>query len=208
MSNEELVVLIQAGERDKIPELWAQVKGLVWKHAMRWDYAFEGRNGATIEDYMQAGFIGLLYAVDYYKPDCGAKFSTILCKCIKTPFSDTAGIRTSKQLRVDSHWISLDAPSTADENSDPLEELIADPNGEEYFLGVERCECHNALEDALATLTEEQRRVIKMRYYNELDPACIAKRMNLNSREVQKLEQAGIRKLRAPAISKNLRTFM
>lgn len=209
MSNEELVALIQAGERDKIPELWAQVKRLVWKQAVKWDNAFNGSGGATTEDYVQAGFLGLLQAIDYHNPEFGTAFSTTLCMCIKTPFEKTAGVRTRTQFNDPlREALSLDAPATTDEDSEPLVELIDDPNSEEYFKGVERRECRDALESALAMLTEEQRFVIKKRYYDELEPAYIAKLMNMSSMEVQKLERAGMRKLRAPEVSKKLRAFM
>ena len=208
MSNEELVALIQAGERDKIPELWEQVKRLVWKQASKWDYALEGRNGATIEDYAQAGFIGFLRAIDCYQPERGARFNTLLCECFNNPFRQTARLYGSKQRNEPSHLASLDAPATTDEDSVPLVELIDDPNSEEYFKGVERRECRDALESALAMLTEEQRFVIKQRYYNELEPADIAKLMGVDALEVYKLERAGMRKLRAPEVSKKLRAFM
>ena len=36
MSNEELVALIQAGDRDRIVELWHQVQRMVYAQATRW----------------------------------------------------------------------------------------------------------------------------------------------------------------------------
>lgn len=209
MSNEELVARIKAGERDKIPELWAQVKRLVWKQAVKWDYALNGSNGATAEDFAQAGFLGFLRAIDYHNPELGTAFSTTLYMCIKNPFKETAGVHTRTQFNDPLRdALSLDAPATTDEDSEPLVELIDDPNSEEYFKGVERRECHDALESALAMLTEEQRFVIKQRYYNELEPVDIAKIMGVDTQEIYKLERTGMRKLRAPEVSKKLRAFM
>lgn len=74
MSNEELVALIQAGDRDRIVELWHQVQRMVYKQATRW----AGLGGTTIEDMTQAGFIAVLRAVDSYDPSRGTKFSTHL----------------------------------------------------------------------------------------------------------------------------------
>lgn len=74
MSNEELVTLIQAGDRDRIVELWHQVQRMVYKQAARW----AGLGGTTIEDMTQAGFIAVLRAVDSYDPSRGTKFSTHL----------------------------------------------------------------------------------------------------------------------------------
>lgn len=36
MSNEELAVLVQAGERERLVELWGQTRRLVLKKACRW----------------------------------------------------------------------------------------------------------------------------------------------------------------------------
>lgn len=36
MTNEELVVLIQGGARDRLSELWAQVRPMALKEARRW----------------------------------------------------------------------------------------------------------------------------------------------------------------------------
>ena len=74
MSNEERVALIQAGDRDRIVELWHQVRRMVYKQAARW----AGLGGTTIEDLTQAGFIAVLRAVDSYDLSRGTKFSTHL----------------------------------------------------------------------------------------------------------------------------------
>ena len=124
MTNEELVVLIQSGERDRIPELWAQVERLVYKHALRWATAFDGRNGATVEDYLQAGFIGFLKVVEYYDPNHGSSFANTLCMYIKTPFSQTARIRTSKQRNEPGHLDSLEAPISGDDDGTPLLDFV------------------------------------------------------------------------------------
>ena len=50
MSNEELVVLIQAGDRGRIMELWQQIQRMVCKQAGRW----AGFGGTTLEDLEQA----------------------------------------------------------------------------------------------------------------------------------------------------------
>ena len=204
MTNEELVALIQAGERDRIPELWEQVERLVRMHARRWDKAFDGRNGATLEDYMQAGFIGFLTAVDSYRTDMGVKFNTVLGMCVKTPFSEVAGVRTSKQRRVDSHWISLDAPATTDEDSDPLAYLIEDPNGQAPFLDIEARELHDAVSAALASLTEDEQEVVRLVYWNGLAFDRIAEKTGRSKADVTAVHSKALRKLRNPSRSKEL----
>ena len=204
MTNEELVALIQAGERDRIPELWLQVERLVRMHAYRWDRAFEGRNGAVLDDYIQAGFFGFLYAVDYYRPDRGSSFAHTLIMCIKTPFEQTAGVKTSKQRRADSYWISLDAPATPDEDSDPLVEFIEDPHGEDAFLEVEDRQLYDAVVAALDTLSAEEKKVIRLRYWDEFTLDQIAAALGQSKRYVSDVHNKALRKLRNPSRHKGL----
>lgn len=209
MTNEELVARIRAGERDRILELWAQVERLVRKCAQRWDRAFEGRNGATIEDYAQAGFIGFLRAIDYYQAERGAKFSTILCECIKTPFADTAGARTVRQSKEPLREpISLDAPATTDEDSEPLGNFIEDPQGESAFLEVEDQQLHDALEAALATLSPEELKVIRLRYWHDFTLDQIAAELGGSQGYAKKVHDSALRKLRHPSRSRELRAYI
>ena len=48
MTNEALAARIRAGERDRLMELWAQVRRFALQQARRWAYL--GRGGATTED--------------------------------------------------------------------------------------------------------------------------------------------------------------
>lgn len=96
MSNEELVALIQAGDRDRIVELWHQVQRMVYKQAARW----AGLGGTTIEDMTQAGFIAVLRAVDSYDPSRGTKFSTHLFQRLRAELSAATGYN-SKRSRFD-----------------------------------------------------------------------------------------------------------
>lgn len=208
MTNEELVVLIQNGERDRIPELWAQVERLVYKHALKWATAFDGRNGATAEDYVQAGFIGFLDAVDYYKPDSGNKFTTVLGLCIKTPFSQTARVRTSKQRHEPRHWDSLDAPVSVDDDGDPLLEFVEDPHDENAFREVEDQQLREVLAAALATLSEDQQRVIRLRYWYGFQTAQVAEVMGVSQTKARQLEAKALRALRRPQISRELKLYL
>ena len=55
MTNEELAALIQAGERERIPELWAQVEKYVWKQANRRALSLEGYGGVTEQKAGRSG---------------------------------------------------------------------------------------------------------------------------------------------------------
>lgn len=120
MNNEELVALIQAGDRGKLVELWTQVRRMVYQQAARW----AGVGGTTLEDLEQSGFIAMLRAVDAYDPT-KAKFSTYLFQRLRSEFSTATGQHT-KQARHDplQNAVSLGAPLIDDDDFDTFADLI------------------------------------------------------------------------------------
>lgn len=168
MSNEQLVAMIKGGERDKLVELWQQVRRMALKEAVRW--AAYRSNGVELEDLEQAGFIALIRAVDSFNPTAGARFSTWYYPIVKDEFQRTAGRRTTKQAQDPlQQAVSLDMPVGEDEDSATLGELIPDPEAEAAVLDVEerdrRDRLHTALEAAIATLPLDLQAAIRGRYY-------------------------------------------
>ena len=163
MSNEELVVLIQSGERDRLIELWQQVRRMALKEAVRW--AAYHSNGVELDDLEQAGFIALMRAVDGFDPAAGAKFSTWYHRILLTEFEAATGRRTEKRRRdpLDAA-ASLDAPITEDSDNISLGDIIPDPAAETAMENVDHWEdqrrLHAALEAAMATLPPELQAVI------------------------------------------------
>ena len=187
MSNEELVALIQAGDRDRIVELWHQVQRMVYKQAARW----AGVGGTTLEDLEQAGFIAVLRAVDTYDPT-KAKFSTHLFQRLRAEFSAATGYNSKRS------WFdplqnagSLDAPLTDDDDSDTFADLpdpaaAAEMGNAEVRIGVAAI---------LAELPEDQQRAVRGKYWHDLT----VDKKTLN---------AAMKRLRHPDCSKRLRAYL
>ncbi len=72
MSNEQLVMLIKAGEdvAENMERLYSQVKGFI--HSIAWKY----RGLAELEDLEQEGYLALYPAIDGYDPERGTRFLT------------------------------------------------------------------------------------------------------------------------------------
>lgn len=157
MSNEELAAAIQRGEREKLPQLWAQVERFVLKHAHRWALALDGAGGITADDLAQAGYLAMAEAVGRFDPEAGGAFMTVLWYALKQEFTQAAGLRTKRErkdpLRLAA---SLDIPATDEEDGEPLEALIAGPQAEQDFETIEAKQLHDALENALHSLTVVQ----------------------------------------------------
>ena len=119
---------------------------------------------------------------------------------IKTAFQEATGCRTERQRRepIDCA-VSLETPLTDEENADVLGDTIPDPAAELAFDDVAAADMaqrlHGALENALATLPQEQADALRTKYYEER-PA--------DARACQK----GLRALRHPSISRYLRGFL
>lgn len=187
MTNEELAALIQAGDRDRLMELWQQVRRMVYKQAAR----LPGWGGATTEDLIQAGFIAMLLAVDSYDP-AKAKFSTYLFQWLRAEFSAAAGQHT-KLARLDPihNAVSLDQP-LEDEEDATLSDFISDPAA---TAEMESMDVRLGVAAVLAELPEEQQKVIHDKYWNDLPVDA-------------KTHAAALRRLRHPDCSKRLKAYL
>lgn len=72
MTNEQLVLRIQAGENvaENMEQLYEQVKSFI--HAIAWKY----RDSGEMEDLEQEGYLALYASIDGYDPAAGANFLT------------------------------------------------------------------------------------------------------------------------------------
>ena len=169
MSNEELAALVQAGERERLVELWGQTRRLVLKQANRWAVYRSG--GAELEDLEQAGFIAVLRAADSFDPAAGCKFSSWLQPFVLDEFTKATGRRSARQAHDPLNGAaSLDVPACPDEeNSSPLGELMPDKRAEDAFADVERREdlrrLHAQLMEALDTLPPYPRAAVMAQYW-------------------------------------------
>jgi len=188
VSNEELVALIQAGDRDRIVELWHQVQRMVYKQATRW----AGLGGTTIEDLTQAGFIAVLRAVDSYDPSRGTKFSTHLFQRLRAELSAATGYN-SKRSWFDplQNAVSLDAPLEDSEDA-TLADFIPDPAA---AAEMGNAEVRIGVAAILAELPEDQQRAVRGKYWHDLT----VDKKTLN---------AAMKRLRHPDCSRRLKAYL
>ena len=198
MSNEELAAMIQSGERERLIELWQQIRRMALKEAVRW--AAYHSNGVELDDLEQAGFIALMRAVDGFDPAAGARFSTWYHRILRTEFEAATGRRTEKQRRdpLDAA-VSLDVPVGEDEDSATLGELQEDPAAaralEDAEKRMQQERLHAALRAAIVTLPPNLQAVIWRHYFcGEIVDA------NAHSK--------ALRMLRAPKCSRALRAYL
>lgn len=218
MTNEELVALIQAGERDRLPELWEQVERFVARQANRLLIAMGDRAavyGLEFDDLYNSGYIALVAAADSYEPEAGMQFIGWLAFHLKNTFSKTGGWygktgdrqKALDPLNKDSTR-SMDAPITGgadDGDKAAFGDFISDPSAVQAFQDVEEREyqeqLHVALERALGTLESDEEAAIRAKYYQGRTLEEIGPRARY-------LVPTALRKLRRPQISAELEQFI
>ena len=213
MCNEELAVLIQAGEREYLPQLWAQVERFVAKQASRRMTATGGFGGVEFGDLYDSGYIALVAAVESFDPKAGGSFIGWLALHLKTAFAEAGGYRSRKQAQDPLHRAgSLDAPTGEDEDGAALVDLIADPVSALEFERVEECQYRAQLRAqlgaALGRLPAHCRNIIWRRFYRGQTFSAIAAEMGIPQEVVRKWEGEALKQLRHPRISRSLRQYL
>ena len=200
MSNEELAAVIRAGKRERLMELWGQVRHIALQQARRWVYL--GRGGVTLEDLEQSAFLALLDALEGWRAEAG-QFLTWYGLRLKAAFTEATGQRTQRD-RLDplDRALSLEAPVGDEDDTLTLADVIPDPQAAEALEGVG--EVWDTLHRAVEGLPEGQREEIRRRYWMNQTTAEISVATGVPEKEVRKLEAAALRALRHPRVSKTL----
>lgn len=184
----KIAVSVQSGDGD-ILALWGMCRRYAMQQATRWHRAFESSGGVELDDLEQSAFIGLLKAVQTWKPESGA-FSTWYTIQLRAVFVEAYGMRT-KRTREDplnKFHLSLDTP--LDENEDgnfTIADVLPDEAAKEAFEDIEQRDFQQAVQAALAQLPDAQREAIISEFW-------------LGQKPDAKTRQAAIRTLRHPKI--------
>ena len=196
ITNEQLAELIKAGDTDAVSLLWTQVERFARMIARRREGAGK-RTGADMDDFMQEAFRAMLEAASYFDSSKEAKFLTIYGWYLKRRFQKLTGyLPNAKKVNPIFLTRSLNEPINTPDGADtPIEELLEDPNAvdpEEAALSL--C-LHDAMRKALDTLPEEQHAAVEGFYYHGVTTDS-------------KLRQKGLRALRSPTLSSELKDFL
>ena len=183
----EIAAAVQAGEAD-ILRLWAAVERFAWQQTLRWVRAEES-------DLLQVAFISLMDTLPTWDVNKG-EFLTLYGIKLKAEFTESCGQRTQRPRcdPINTVCRSMDEP-IGDEDSDlTLGDTISDEAAEEAFEDVEQRDFQQAVQAALAQLTDAQREAIIGEFWfgRKPDP---------------KLRREALRALRHPRIRKPLVEF-
>ncbi|MDE7243942.1 MAG: sigma-70 family RNA polymerase sigma factor [Oscillospiraceae bacterium] len=204
MTNEELVTLIQAGERDRLAELWEQVEKFVAMKARQRMTFSCGAGGVEFDDLYNCGYLALVAATDTYNVTAACSFISWLSLSLKTAFAEAGGYRSKRQAHDPLHCAgSLDAPVGDDTDGATLGDLQADPTAAQDFQNAEDRlfleQLHDALEKAMDQLPTQHGDTLRRRFYQQQTLDEIAADEGVSKEAVRQWQSKGLQALRQEA---------
>jgi RNA polymerase sigma factor (sigma-70 family) len=205
MTNEELAIQIQNGQKDLLHNLWEQVERFVSQQAGIRARQLDGYGGVSYDDLYQSGFLALVEAVQSYDQEKGMSFVGWLAFHLKNAFRDATGYQTDAIHRAK----SIDAPLN-DEDDMTLAHTIPDPTDshEATEERIYREQLRNELEKALGMIPEDCADTIRRQYFQSQTLKQIGEQDGISTSAVRQKAGTGLRKLRNPKISRGLRDFV
>lgn len=215
MTNEELALKIQNGERNLIPTLWEQVERFIYLKSENWYWQHEEtciRCGVALDDLKQVSYFAFLDAIRYYTSADSYKFLTYLVFPLRNRFNEACGIRTKAQAqRPLNRCKSLNAAVPGSEEGITYEDTIIDELAAEDFQraedGIYNEQLRSVLDECLVTLPEVQSAVIRYRYFEGLTVEKAGERVGLTYVQCRNRETEGLRKLRRGKNRERLEVF-
>jgi RNA polymerase sigma factor (sigma-70 family) len=141
---------------------------------------FAGRGGASLDDLTQEGAIALLDAARKWDGTLGVTLATYAWKFVFGAMVKYTSREVAEPGVQDDAFLSIELEADA-----PLPEET-----------LETSECVAIAARELSFLDEKQRRVLRMRFADELDVRTIAEKLGTSKSEVDRIYHGAIDKLR------------
>lgn len=158
--------------------------------------------GTGIEDLVSIGTIGLVKAINTFRPDKNIKLATYASRCIENEI--LMHVRKFSGVRCE---ISIDEPLNVDWDGNEL--LLSDVLGNDednVVWEIEQREEREMIRRAVAALEPREREIIEMRYglggHDEMTQKEVADRLGISQSYISRLEKKIIGRLRDELCSK------
>ena len=154
-------------------------------------------------DVYSFGLLGLLDAVDKFKPELGHRFETYGSRRIRGAMSD--GIRSLQwlprranqaQSRVIEKVVTLDFQTARTPIGVRLEDTLCDPDAGQVSDALELADDYEEVLDAVELLPERERFVIKAHYHDDRRLADIGAELGVTESRVCQLHRRALTMLR------------
>ena len=200
LSNEyelELLQKLETGEKKAREELIVHNLRLVVYIARKFDAA-----GASVEDLISIGTIGLIKAVNTFRPECNIKLATYASRCIENEI--LMYMRKTTVLKTE---ISIDEPLNVDWDGNEL--LLSDilgSDGNEVGGRVEQEDEKRLLNLHIQKLSDREREIMSMRFglsgQKEHTQKEVADILGISQSYISRLEKKILAHLREDLYSK------
>jgi RNA polymerase sigma factor, sigma-70 family len=152
------------------------------------------------DELYNAGYIALVDAVERHDPERGS-FTTIFALCLKKAFAGTLGGQSLRQRNDPLRYaLSFDAPIGGEDDDLKLGDTIIDEDAEAVFKNVEETEyqrqLREELETALSKLPEQQKAILRRRYYAGETLDAVGASLHTTRENVRQRENRALRTLR------------
>ena len=208
MTKQELIEMQQAlifrvknGESELLPELWVAFRPLIEFYIRRYMIkTVDGTRLFEVEDLIQESYFALVKAVNRWEPNKGASFSTVFGWFF---IPATRAIRGTKSKDAIFFADSFDRRLTDDDNFE-LNSVIEDKASIEEFEqiddGICRRQQRGLLQEIIDNqLTDIQRQVIQLRYYEGLTLSQAADRLGIGFTKCKSIENSALKVFRLPS---------
>ncbi len=148
------------------------------------------------DDLISIGTIGLIKAVNTFKPDKKIRFATYAARCIENEI-----LMHFRNIKKTSHDVYISDPIDTDKNGNVLTliDIIADESNIEDEIDT-KLKIQRLREVFDSTLDSRETQIINMRYglngETELTQREIAKKLGISRSYVSRIETAALNKLR------------
>ena len=158
--------------------------------------------GASIEELISIGTVGLIKAVSTFNSDKNIKLATYASRCIENEILMYIRKNASKRKEI-----SIDEPLSVDGDGNEL--LLSDVLGSDndtVFKGIEEAEEKKILKEAVEQLSYRERIIIEMRFglsgQKELTQKEVADTMGISQSYISRLEKKIMTQLKKKIESK------
>lgn len=206
MTNEEYATAIQKGNTELAGELWMQIEKFMTAKTFKFFHMYAKpliACGITLKDLQQESYFVMLEMVKAYKPEKNYKLLTYADLQFKNYIKRSLlGVNQNNTFRD-----LLNSASSIDEeigNGDDtvtLQEITPNKQATQDFEDAEERLYHTELCNALSVsmdnrLTDEQRNVLYMRFWENKSMIKVAEHFNITTHKARQLEADALRKLR------------
>jgi len=158
--------------------------------------------GVGIEDLISIGTIGLVKAVNTYKPEKNIKLATYASRCIENEI--LMYVRKNASHKGD---LSIDEPLNTDWDGNEL--VLSDVLGTDEDIvseDLEKREDERTVREAVAALSAREREIIEMRYglygRKEMTQKEVADKLGISQSYISRLEKKIIKALKNRIMTK------